>query len=134
MVSTNVFQREVRECISLNADTVITSLPVTMCLFPGMTTFLTQSGDNDPVIPALGGFEGYIEVEIQPHQFINTAMVLKIVSIENAWPSAIDGGEEHFYSIFSLKMGYMMNAVGSGSIYMVDALSCGGEMDMNGLD
>jgi hypothetical protein len=139
-VSTNVFQREVRERISLNADTVITSLPVTMRLRPGMTTFLTQSGDNDPVIPAQfpapGGFEGYVEVEIQPHQFINTSMVLKIVSIENAWPSAIDGGEERFYSIFSLKTGYVMNAVGSGSIYTVDALSRGGEMEMemNGLD
>jgi hypothetical protein len=80
-----------------------------MHLRPGMTTFLTQSGDHDPVVPTQfpmpGGFEGYIEVEIQPHQFIDTTMVLKIVSIENAWPSAIDAARMQLHTTPPVKLG-----------------------------
>jgi hypothetical protein len=81
---------------------------------------LVQAAANTPVItipfPVPEEFKGYIEVQIEPHRTMPSTVILKILSIDSAWPMS-DSMEdmEWFYGVMDRETGYMRKGRGSGS-------------------
>jgi hypothetical protein len=87
-----------------------------------------QHTSNHNSIACTRRLKGYIKVQIEPHRTMPSTVILKILSINSAWPMS-DSMEdmERFYGVMDREIGYMRKGRGSGSTHSVNAEKQGAE-------